>query len=82
MDHNLPNFFATLSVCKMENDLKKMSIFYQKKVQFADQARPKTYPWSIEVTRRTDNFDQKVTHDADDGNPYRLTPCPMKARNI
>ena len=56
-------------------------MFYQNKLQFVGHVTPKTFPWSIKASCKSDNFDQQISLDADGDESYRLTLYPIKAQN-
>ena len=41
----------------------------------------KNLPWPVKAPCKLDNFDQKISLDADGDETYRLTPHPIKAQN-
>ena len=54
--------------------------FHQIKVQFVNQVTFKVFSCSLKSPFQADNFQLKVTLDADDDESYQLAPSPIKAR--
>ena len=59
----------------LENQcLESIPIYYQNKLQFADQVTRKTFHWSIKAPCKSENLDKKILPNADEDDTYRLTP--------
>ena len=54
----------------------RIPIYYQNKLQFVEQVTQKIFPWSIKAPCKSENFDQRISLDADGDDTYRLTPYP------